>query len=255
MGMLDGKTVLVTGIFTERSIAYAAAELAQREGASLIFTGFGRRSKITQKIVQRLPFPGPVLELDATSQEDLDSLHSRVLEYANSLDGIIHCISASKPEAVGPGFMTADWDDLSTSLQISGASLQSVTKACLPVLNDKASIVGVTLDGTPVWPIYGWAGVAKATYESTNRYLAYHLGQRKIRTNLVACGPLDNFTVAAIDGIESTDGVWESRAPLGWDRTDLGPVAKAVVALLSDWFPATTGEIIHVDGGYHVMGM
>lgn len=255
MGILDGKTVLVTGIFTENSIAFSSAELAQREGATLIFSGFGRRKKITETIVKRLPQPGPVIELDVTNQTDLDSLAERLSAHVDHLDGMVHCISASKPEAVGDGFLTADWSDLSTSLQISGSSLQAVTKACLPLLSAGSSIVGVTLDGTPVWPIYGWAGVAKATYESTNRYLAHHLGARGIRSNLVACGPLNNFTMQSIENIGTTDDVWENRAPLGWDRNDAGPVARAVVALLSDWFPATTGEILHVDGGYHVMGM
>jgi meromycolic acid enoyl-[acyl-carrier-protein] reductase len=255
MGLLTDKTILVTGVLTEQSIAYAAAAYAQQEGAKLIFSSFGRRKKITEAIVRRLPFPGAVVELDVTNEDDLDSLTARLGEHTASLDGIIHCISASKPEAVGENFMSARWDDLSTSLRVSGSSLQAVTQACLPMLSDGASIVGVTLDGTPVWPIYGWAGVAKSTYEATSRYMAYHLGQRRIRTNLIACGPLTNFTMQAIENIDSTENVWEDRAPLGWDRSDLLPVAKAAVALLSDLFPATTGEIIHVDGGYHIMGV
>lgn len=255
MGLLDEKTIFVTGVLTEQSIAFAVAELAQRHGATLIFSSFGRRRRITEKIVNRLPDPGPVIELDVTNQEDLNLLTDRLAEHTNGLDGIVHCISASKPEAVGDNFMAATWDELSTSLRVSGSSLQSITQGCMPLLREGASVVGVTLDGTPVWPIYGWAGVAKSTYEATSRYMAYHLGSRQIRSNLIACGPLSNFTMQAIDGIETTEDVWENRAPLGWNRADFAPVANAAVALLSDLFPATTGEVIHVDGGYHIMGV
>ncbi|WP_026174524.1 enoyl-ACP reductase FabI [Acaricomes phytoseiuli] len=255
MGMLNGKTILVTGIYTERSIAYACAKLAAEEGANLIYTAFGRQRKTTEVIIGRLPKKGPILELDARSQEHFDTLSERLLEHTNRIDGIIHCISASKPEAVGENFLHAKWDDIETSLRVSGTSLQALAAACLPLMSKGGSIVGVTLDSTPVWPIYGYAGVGKATYESVNRYLAYHLGKHGIRSNLIACGPLQNPTVSKIQDINSTEGVWESRAPLGWSWEDLSPVSKAVIAMLTDWFPATTGEIIHVDGGYHVMGM
>ncbi len=255
MGMLDGKKILVTGIYTERSIAYASAELAAAEGAELIFTGFGRKMKVTETIIRRLPISGPILELDAREQDHFDTFTDRLREHTDHLDGVIHCMSSSKPSAVGKHFMTAKWDDIETSLRVSGVSLQALATACLPLMSKGGSIVGVTLDGTPVWPIYGYAGVAKATYESISRYLAYHLGKHGIRSNLIACGPLHNPTVAVIEDIESADGVWEARAPLPWSWQDLQPVSKAVVALLSDWFPSTTGEIIHVDGGYHVMGM
>lgn len=255
MGMLDGKKILVTGIYTERSIAYASAQRAANEGAELIFTAFGRQRKTTEVIIRRLPKSGPILELDARNQDHFDTLTERLREHTDRIDGVIHCMSSSKPSAVGKHFMTARWDDIETSLKVSGTSLQSLATACLPLMPKGSSIVGVTLDGIPVWPIYGYAGVAKATYESVNRYLAYHLGQHGIRSNLIACGPLHNPTVAQIEDIESADGVWESRAPLPWSWQDLNPVSKAVVTMLSDLFPATTGEIIHVDGGYHIMGM
>lgn len=255
MTLLAGKTILVTGILTEQSIAFHAARLAQEHGASCIFTSFGRRMKITGKIIGRLAQSGPLLELDATSQQDVDTLQERVLEHTDKVDGIIHCISASKPTAVGEHFLSAKWDDIETSLRVSGTSLHAVAAALVPIMPQGSSVVGVTLDGVPVWPLYGFAGVAKATYEAVSRYLASALGPHGIRSNLIASGPLDNFTQQAVAGIDHTEGVWEKRAPLGWDRKDFSPVAKAVVALLSDWFPATTGDIVYVDGGYHAMGM
>jgi enoyl ACP reductase len=165
----------------------------------------------------------------------------------------VHCISASFPSVVGDNFATATWEDVSHSFHVSAYSFQSLVQACDALLCPGASVVGCTLDASVAWPIYGWAGVAKAAYESVNRYLALHLAPRHIRSNLVAAGPIDSYTTKNIDGIDTINGMWETRAPLTWDRTNSEPVAKTLVAVLSDWLPATTGEIIHADGGFHAV--
>ncbi|GAA4266612.1 enoyl-ACP reductase FabI [Frondihabitans peucedani] len=253
MGLLEGKTILVSGVFNETSIAYRAAEVAQQQGATVILTAFGRRRRITEAIARRLPTTPPIVEFDATLPEDVGLLHDQVAQHADHLDGVVHCISASFPSVVGDHFASAEWQDVSHSFQVSAYSYQSLVRGVDKLLVDGASVVGCTLDGSVAWPVYGWAGVAKAAYESTNQYLAHHYGQRGIRCNLVASGPIESFTMKAIEGIDEVDGMWESRAPLHWDSTNSRPVARSIVALLSDWLPATTGSVIYADGGFHAV--
>ncbi|PZE73489.1 enoyl-ACP reductase FabI [Curtobacterium sp. MCBD17_019] len=253
MSLLAGKTVLVSGVFTESSIAFRSAAIAQEQGATVILSGFGRRRRITEAVARRLPTTAPVVEFDAEEPADVGLLAGRLREHTDRLDGVVHCISASLPSVVGDGFSDAEWDDVAHSFRVSAYSLQSLVRGADPLLGAGASVVGCTLDASRAWPVYGWAGVAKAAYESVNRYLALHLGPRGIRTNLVAAGPVDSFTMRAIEGIDQVNGLWEDRAPLAWDRTDATPVARTVVALLSDWLPATTGSIIHADGGFHAV--
>ena len=253
MRLLDGKTVLVSGVFNESSIAYSTAALAQEQGAHVILTGFGPRRRLTEAVARRLPAAATVIEFDAENPDDVPQLHERLSGETDKLDGIVHCISASYPSVVGEHFPTALWEDVAHSFRVSAYSYQSLVHGCEKLLTPGSSVVGCTLDASLAWPIYGWAGVAKAAYESVNRYLAYHLGPRKIRANLVAAGPIDSYTMKAIDGIETINGMWEARAPLGWDRTDSAPVARTIVTLLSDWMPATTGSIVYADGGFHAV--
>lgn len=254
MGILAGKTILITGVLTEASIAFTAARIAQQEGATVILSSFGRMLPITTKIASRLPNPTPVIELDATSATDLAKLSERVGEHAEKIDGIIHAIAFAPQSALGGNFLSTDWPDVSNAIEVSAFSLKSITMALHSRLKNPSSVVGLTFDATVSWPVYDWMGVAKAAFESTSRYLARYLGKDGIRVNLVSAGPLRTTAAKGIPGFATMEELWTDRAPLGWDLTNTEPAAKALVALLSDFFPATTGEMIHVDGGLHSTG-
>ncbi len=253
MGILEGKRILVTGVLTDASIGFHIARLAQQEGASVVLTGFGRLS-LVERIAKRLPEPAPVIELDVTSNEQLEGLAGKVSEHLDGLDGVVHSIGFAPQTALGGNFMNTSWDDVATAVQISAFSLKSLTAACLPLMKNGGSVVGLDFDATHAWPVYDWMGVAKAGLESTSRYLAKYLGPDGVRVNLVAAGPLKTMAAKSIPGFENFTEMWPEKAPLGWDVGDSEPTAKACVALLSDWFPATTGEIVHVDGGFHAVG-
>ena len=252
-GLLAGKRLLVTGVITDASIAFAVARIAQEQGATVILTGFGRMS-LVERIARRLPHEAPVIELDVTNAEHLAGLADKVREHVDGLDGVLHSIGYAPPSCLGGGFLDAPWEDVATALHISTYSLKSLTMACLPLMGSGSSVVGLTFDATQAWPVYDWMGVAKAGLESAARYLARDLGSRGVRVNLVAAGPLRTMAAKSIPGFEKFEEAWAQRAPLGWDLTDTEPTARACAALLSDWFPATTGEIVHVDGGYHAVG-
>jgi meromycolic acid enoyl-[acyl-carrier-protein] reductase len=253
MGILDGKKLLITGVLMDSSIAFHVAKIAQEEGAEVVLTSFGRTMKITQTISRRLPSAPPVVELDVTNDEHLDTLAERLKEHVDGLDGVLHSIGFAPQGAFE--FMTGTWEDASTALRASAYSLKALAVAALPLMADGGSIVGLTFDAKYAWPVYDWMGVAKAAFESTNRYLARDLGPRHIRANLVAAGPIRTTAAKSIPGFERFEEVWDERAPLGWNVNDPVPAARACTALLSDWFPATTGEIVHVDGGFHAMGV
>jgi meromycolic acid enoyl-[acyl-carrier-protein] reductase len=252
MGLLDGKRLLVTGLLTDASIAFHVAKLAQQEGASVVLTSFGRTMKITQTIAKRLPETPPVVELDVQSDEHLAALADRVREHVDGLDGVVHSIGFAPVGAFN--FLEGSWDDVSTALHVSAYSMKALGVAALPLMGGGGSIVGLTFDARYAWPVYDWMGVAKAAFESTSRYLARDLGPKGIRVNLVAAGPIRTTAAKSIPGFDAFEDIWDDRAPLGWDVRDPEPAAKACVALLSDWFPATTGEMVHVDGGVHAMG-
>jgi meromycolic acid enoyl-[acyl-carrier-protein] reductase len=254
MGILDGKRLLVTGVLTDASIAFHVARVAQEQGATVVLTGYGRLS-LVERIAKRLPEPPPVIELDVTDPAHLDSLPERVREHVSQLDGVLHAIAYANPEtALGGRFLSAPWEDVSRALQVSTYSLKELATAVLPLMPDGGSIVGLDFDASVAWPGYDWMGVAKAGLESATRYLARDLGPHGVRVNLVAAGPLRTMAAKSIPGFEKFEDVWSVRAPLGWSITDPEPTARAAVALLSDWFPATTGEIVHVDGGVHAVG-
>jgi meromycolic acid enoyl-[acyl-carrier protein] reductase len=252
-GLLTGKRILVTGVLLESSIAFHTAKLAQEEGAEVVLTGFGRLS-LVERIANRLPKPAPVIELDVQNAEHLDSLATRVREHADGLDGIVHSIAFAPQDALGGNFLNTPWESVATAVQVSAYSLKSLTMACLPLMPDGGSVVGMDFDAQIAWPQYDWMGVAKAALESTSRYLARDLGPHNVRVNLVSAGPIKSMAAKSIPGFEELARVWDTRAPLAWDLTDPEPAGRGVVALLSDWFPKTTGEIIHVDGGLHAVG-
>src|ERR1700760_1924343 len=249
MGILAGKRILVTGVLTDSSIAFHVAKVAQDEGATVVLTGFGRMS-LVERIAKRLPEPPPVIELDVTSEEQLEALAGGVREHVDGLDGVLHAIAYANPaEALGGNFLRTKWADVATAVQVSTYSLKAVATAALPLMGAGGSVVGLDFDASVAWPGYDWMGVAKAGLESCARYLARDLGPQGVRVNLVAAGPLRTMAANAIPGFDRFEDVWGARAPLGWNITDPEPTARACVALLSDWFPATTGEIVHVDGG------
>ena len=240
----------------DSSIGFAVARVAQEQGARVLISNFGRALSITKRIAKRLPEEPPVLDLDVTNQDHLDGLADALrAEGVERLDGVVHSIAYGNPETLlGGKFLDGPWADVSQAVQVSAYSLKSLAMACRPLMSDGSSIVGLTFDATVAWPAYDWMGVAKAALESTSRYVARDLGPDGIRCNLVSAGPLKTLAAKAIPGFEELDEGWGSRAPLGWDNTDQTPTAKAVCALISDLFSATTGEIVHVDGGYHSLG-
>ncbi len=251
MALLEGKKILVTGVLTEASIAFHVAKFAQEEGADVILTSFGRTMKITSAISRRLPREAPVIELDVADPAHFEALPARVGEHADHLDGVLHSIGFAPRAAFD--FMNATWEDVAPALQISAYSLKALAAACQPLMPRGSSIVGLTLDATIAWSGYDWMGVAKAAFESTNRYCARDLGPHGIRCNLIAAGPIRTTAANSIPAF-SRFAEWGSHSPLGWDIGDPTPAARGCVALFSDWFPATTGEIIHVDGGFHSLG-
>jgi enoyl-[acyl-carrier protein] reductase I len=260
--LLEGKRVLVTGVLTDQSIAFSVARCAQEQGAEIVLTSFGRAMSLTKRVAKRLPSEPEVLELDVTNPEHVAALGAELEQRWGRLDGVLHAIGFAPEACLGGDFLRAGWDDVATAVHVSAYSLKALAEMALPLMkgNGQAdgrsggSIVGLDFDARVAWPAYDWMGVAKAALESTCRYLARDLGPAGIRVNLVAAGPLKTVAAKSIAGFAAFEDAWVARAPLGWSITDPEPVARACVALLSDWFPATTGELIHVDGGYHAIG-
>ena len=254
MGLLTGKTVVVTGVLTDQSIAFHIARLAQEEGADVVLTSFGRTMSLTRRSATRLPTEPPIVELDVTNDDELAQFANRLGEHCETVDGLVHSIGFAPESALGGNFLHTSWSDVATAMQVSAYSLASLTMAAKPRMTSGASVVGLDFDASVAWPTYDWMGVAKAALESTARYLARDLGPEGIRVNLVAAGPIRTMAAKSIPGFDEFEKVWRDRAPLGWDLTDPAPAARACVALLSPWFAATTGEIVHVDGGVHSQG-
>ena len=254
MGLLDGKRILITGVLTDASLAFGVAQLAQAEGAEIVLTGAGRALRLTERTARKLELEPDVLEFDVTDPSHVPVLRDALGERWDRIDGALHAIGFAPESCLGGGFTEAPWEDVSVALQISAYSLKTLAEVVTPLMSEGGSIVGLDFDATVAWPAYDWMGVAKAAFESTSRYLARELGPSNIRVNLVAAGPIKTLAAKSIPGFQAFEDVWSERAPLGWDVTDSSAVAKSVVALLSDWFPQTTGEIVHVDGGYHAVG-
>jgi enoyl-[acyl-carrier protein] reductase I len=254
--LLDQKRLLITGVLTEASIAYSVARLAQEQGAQVVLTGFGRALRITRRVAQRLVSPPDVLELDVTEPEHLEEVAAALDARWGGVDGVVHAIGFAPQTALGGGFLTASWEDVATAVHVSTYSFAALGRAFAPLLAKAGggAMVGLDFDASVAWPSYDWMGVAKAGLESCCRYLARDLGAQGTRVNLVAAGPLKTMAATSIEGFSSYVDTWARRAPLGWSVTDAEPVARVVCALLSDWMPAVTGEIVHADGGAHAMG-
>ncbi|MGY4904766.1 enoyl-ACP reductase FabI [Streptomyces sp. 900116325] len=253
IGILDGKRILITGVLMESSIAFHTAKVAQEQGAEVILTAFPRPT-LTERIAKKLPKPAKVIELDVTNTEHLDRLEGLVREELGSLDGVVHSIGFAPQDALGGNFLNTPFESVATAMHVSAFSLKSLAMACMPLMSEGGSIVGLTFDAQFAWPQYDWMGPAKAALEATSRYLARDLGREGIRCNLISAGPIGSMAAKSIPGFSELADVWNTRSPLAWNMADPEPAGRGVVALLSDFFPKTTGEIIHVDGGVHMMG-
>ena len=254
MAILAGKRLVITGVLTDASLAFGVAKLAQAEGATVMLTGAGRGLSITERTAKKLSPTPAVAELDVTNPAHVESVREAARKHLGGVDGVLHSIGFAPAACLGDDLMAATWDDVSVAVQVSAYSLKTLADAFMPLMENGGSIVGLDFDNTVAWPAYNWMGVAKSSLESINRYLARDLGRRGIRSNLVAAGPIKTLAAKSIPGFKKFEDVWDERAPLGWNVEDPIPVAKACVALLSDLFPATTGSMIHVDGGYHATG-
>jgi enoyl-[acyl-carrier protein] reductase I len=254
--MLAGKRLLITGVMTRRSIAFAAAREAQLAGAEVLLTGFGRARRLTERAAKQLPEPPEVLELDVNEESDLAAIGAELERRWGSLDGVLHAIAFAPEDALGGDFLGTPYESAAEAFRTSAYSLQALGRHLAPLLEQEGggAIVGLDFDATVAWPAYDWMGVAKAALESTSRYLARDLGPRGIRVNLVAAGPIRTTAAGGIPGFGELAGAWEKGAPLGWDPDDPTPVARAACFLLSDWAAAISGEMLHVDGGFHAIG-
>ncbi len=252
--ILEGKRLLITGVVTKDSIAFHAAEQAQKEGATVLLTSFGRIRRMTERTVSRLPEPVDVLELDVNRTEDLEALTATLRERWGTVDGALHAIAFAPQDALGGKFMTAPAESAKQAFETSAFSLKALAAALAPLMPSGGSIVGLDFDATVAWPIYDWMGVAKAALESVSRYLARDLGPAGIRCNLISAGPLGTVAAQGIPGFDQLADLWRRQAPLGWDTDDPEPVAQAICWLLSDYARAISGEIVHVDGGFHAVG-
>ncbi|MGH7765314.1 MAG: enoyl-ACP reductase FabI [Candidatus Dormibacteraceae bacterium] len=254
--ILEGKKILLAGMSDRRSIGYAIAQEAQRSGAELLLTSFGRMMSITQMTAKKLNPVPDILELDVTKQSDIAEAVKETTKRWDRVDGLVHSLAFAPPDALGGQFLNTPWESASTAFQVSTFSFKELARAFLPLMKEHGgSLVTIDFDNsTSAWPKYDWMGVSKAALESVTRYLARDLGRYKIRVNAVCAGPLATLAASGIPGFKDFEEVWEKRAPLGWNMQDRSPVGRAVCALLSEYLDMTTGELLHVDGGYHAMG-
>ncbi|MDP9463823.1 MAG: enoyl-ACP reductase FabI [Actinomycetota bacterium] len=254
MGLLDGKKIVITGVMTDASLAFGVARIALAEGADIVLTGAGRALSLTQRTARKLGDGIDVFELDVTVPAHGDAVREALTTKWGHVDGVLHSIGFAPEACLGDSFMTATWDDVAVAMHISAYSLKALADAFVPLMSAGGAFVGLDFDNRVAWPAYNWMGVAKSALQSVSRYLAKELGPLGIRSNLVAAGPVRTMAAKSIPGFALFEDTWDGKAPLGWDVNDSEPVARACVALLSDWFPMTTGEIVHVDGGYHAIG-
>ena len=254
--LLDGKRLLITGVLTDDSIAFAVARAAQQQGAEIMLTSFGRARSLTERVAKKLPSTPDVLELDVNKAEDLAALSEELMSRWSRLDGLVHAIGFMPADGLGGNFLNTPWESVATGFQTSAYSLKALAVGLLEPMKaaGAASVVSLDFDGRFAWPIYDWMGVAKAGLEAVTRYLARDLGPYAIRVNAVSAGPIRTMAGKSIPGFDQIADTWQARAPLGWEMNDATAVGQMVCFLLSDWATMTTGELIHVDGGYHAMG-
>ena len=260
MGLLDGKNIVITGVLTDASLAFGVAKIAQEQGANIVLTGAGRALRLTQRTARKLSTNPDgseieVFELDVTVPEHGVAVREALAAKWGRVDGVLHAVGFAPASCLGDDFMDAPWDDVAVAMHVSTYSLKTLADAFVPLMQPGGSIVGLDFDNSVAWPAYNWMGVAKSALQSLSRYLAKELGPQGIRCNLVAAGPIRTMAAKSIPGFAKFEDVWDDRAPLGWDVNDSDPVARTVCAMLSDWFPKTTGEIVHCNGGFHATGV
>jgi meromycolic acid enoyl-[acyl-carrier-protein] reductase len=254
--LLQGKKLLITGVLTPQSIAYGIAERALEQGAEIMLTGFGRARSLTERSAKRLKVGTEVLELDVTNPAHFTALTESLRQKWGRVDGALHGVAYAPEDALGGNFLNTPWESVQTAFRVSTFSLRELAVAVMPLMTQGGSIVTLDFDNQNVaWPIYDWMGVCKAALEATVRYLARDLGPKGIRVNALAAGPLATIAAKGIPGFKSLEQGWGTQAPLGWSAKDSHDmVSRTACAMLSDWMPSTTGEIVHVDGGYHAIG-
>lgn len=253
--LLQGKRLLITGITTDDSIAYHVARVALEEGAEIVVTNFGRGLRLTERVVQRLdPIP-PVLEMDINEPAHVAAVAEDLNSRWGAVDGALHAIAYAPMDALGGNFLNTPAESAQTAFMVSAYSFKTLAVAMMPLMQNAGggSLVALDFDNEQAWPAYDWMGVAKSALESVTRYLARDLGSHRIRVNCVSAGPLRTVAAKSIPGFEILQDIWNDKSPLAWDLNDPDPVARMVCVLLSDWAQMTTGEIVHVDGGFHAM--
>lgn len=254
MTILDGKRLLITGVVNPDSIAFAVAEQALGAGARIALTTFERDHDRTVAAASELPTTPPVLELDVTDDAHFHRLSEDLLQLWGGLDGALHAVAFAPRAALAGAFLDADQQSVQRAFATSTYSYAALARVVAQLAPDTGgSLVGLDFDASGAWPVYNWMGVCKSALESTSRYVARDLGARNIRSNLIAAGPLHTRAADGIPEFERLTSAWESRSPIAWDPHDSGPVADAACFLLSDLSRGITGEILHVDGGYHAM--
>ena len=251
--MLTGSRLLVTGVVTTDSLAFAVARQAQLLGAEVVLSALPRVRHLALEAALELPKMPLLLDADLTVAEDLDAVEARVRAELGGLDGALHAV-AYAPRSALTSFLDAPAAGVETAFRTSVhsyATLARTLRALAP--STGASLVGLHFDSARAWPVYEWMGVCKAALVATNQYVARDLGPSGCRANLVAAGPMHTRAAGGIDGFDTLLRSWREQAPLAWDPHDAAPVADAVCFLLSSAARAITGTVLHVDAGHHAM--
>lgn len=252
--LMKGKRGLVMGVANDRSIAWGIASALAAEGAALAFSyqgdAFGKRVQPLAASVGS----DFLIDVDVTNEESLDACFGEVGRRWGSLDFVVHAIAFSDKNELTGRFINTTKGNFLNSLNISCFSFIDIARRAEPLMTDGGSLITLTFQGSNrVSPNYNVMGVAKAALESATRYLANDLGPQKIRVNAISPGPMKTLAGSAIGGARATFRHTEENAPLRANAT-LEAIGGTAVWLCSDYGACTTGEIIHVDGGYHALG-